>query len=144
MKLDLLSKQGTGYNANNTYATSFNIINYDTNSVALSALRVVSYGWLQNYTYENYTSSVESKGTITNSNGGSSEQAGIIALDTVTTTYRINHNSIDTSIITPQLTIKVPASNSEIPVVSFSNNTSTYFDIILDSPVPTLSNIISK
>ncbi|WP_194289194.1 hypothetical protein, partial [Pseudomonas helleri] len=64
-------------------------------------------------------------------------QTGIVALDLSKTVYRVYHNVVNSSKIAPQLTINAPVGQtSQISPVAYTNNTDTYFDIVLDDAPP--------
>lgn len=143
-KLNLEVGRGNGFNEQNKFSVKFDIKNYDTSAVALSGLRVVAYSWLQ---YRNilsqFTSGTNSQGMLSRftsaidlSNGVG--QTGIINLNQTQTTYRVYHNVINSAKIAPQLTLNAPnGSNSFSTVVSYSNSTDTYFDVVINDVMPT-------
>ena len=138
-KLNLLVAQGSNFNSQNNFDLSLAIQNFETSSVPLSAVRVVSYAWLQETNIgTQFTSGVNSLGTFSQissavdpTNG--QPQSGIISLNLTTTVYRVYHNIVDSTKIAPQLTLNAPnGQSSNISVVAYANNNPTYFDIILD------------
>lgn len=143
-KLNLEVGRGNGFNEQNKFAVKFDIKNYDTSAVALSGLRVIAYSWLQ---YRNilsqFTSGVNSQGMLSQftsaidlSNGVG--QTGIINLNQTQTSYRVYHNVINSAKIAPQLTLNAPnGSNSFSTVISYSNSTDTYFDVVINDVMPT-------
>ena len=142
-KLNLLVAQGSNFNSQNNFDLSLAIQNFETSSVPLSAVRVVSYAWLQETNIgTQFTSGVNSLGTFSQissavdpTNG--QPQSGIISLNLTTTVYRVYHNIVDSTKIAPQLTLNAPnGQSSNISVVAYANNNPTYFDIILDDVVP--------
>lgn len=148
-KLNLQIGRGNGFNDSNRYSLKFNILNNDTTTVALSALRVISYGWLpQRNILTQFTSGVNFSGNLSqftstiDPNYGIS-QNGIVNLNETNSTYRVYHNVIDSTKISPQLTINVPNGGASIGTISYINNTDSYFDIVLDSPAPTTGYSIS-
>lgn len=148
-KLNLQIGQGNGFNELNRYSLKFDIQNNDSSTVSLSALRVVSYGWLpQRNILTQFTSGVNALGNLSqftstvDPNYGIS-QNGIVYLNQTSSTYRVYHNVVDSSKIAPQLTLNVPSGGASIGTVSYINNTDSYFDIVIDSPAPTTGYSIS-
>jgi len=142
-KLNLLVAQGTGFNTQNNFDVSLAIQNFDTSSVPLSAVRVVSYAWLQETNIgTQFTSGVNSLGTFSQISSAVDPtnglpQSGIVSINLTATSYRVFHNIVDSNKIAPQLTLNAPnGQSSNIAVVAYANNNPTYFDIILDDVVP--------
>lgn len=142
-KLNLLVAQGSGFNSQNNFDLSLAIQNFDTSSIPLSAVRVISYAWLQETNIgTQFTSGVNSLGTFSQISSAVDPtnglpQSGIVSLNLTATSYRVFHNIIDSTKIAPQLTLNAPnGQSSSIAVVAYANNNPTYFDIILDDVVP--------
>jgi hypothetical protein len=139
-KIDLEVSKGSVYNNSNTYSLKYNIKNNDSTSLSLSAVRVVSYAWLQDrYDSLHFTSGVNFIGEIRTFNetplSGVSTQNGIEELFLGQNSYLINHDTIDSSKVAPQITLIVPNGGSEIGPISISNRTNNSFTIVLpDTP----------
>lgn len=142
-KLNLEVGKGNGFNESNRYSLKFNLKNHDTTTVPLSALRVVSYGWLpQRNILSQFTSGVNYTGDLSQFTSSVDPyygigQTGNVLLNLTATTYRVTHNVINSSKISPQLTVHVPSGQASIGTVSFINSTDTYFDIVIDDPPAT-------
>lgn len=144
-KINLEVAKGNGFNEQNRFALKFDIKNFDTSAIPLSAVRITAYAWLQERNIlGQFTSGVNAQGYLSQftssvdlSNGVG--QTGIVSLDLSKTVYRVYHNVVNSSKIAPQLTINAPiGQTSQISPVAYTNNTDTYFDIVLDDapPVP--------
>lgn len=141
-KLDLEIGKGVGFNDSNTYSVSLNIKNYDTSSVPLSAVRVTGYFWNQQRTFEAYSSAVNSNGTFSVINSASLPnyngigQYGIVEINLTDYVYRIDHGAIDSSTISPVISLIVPNGQSYISPISITNRTDNYFDVALTEIPP--------
>jgi len=139
-KIDLEVRKGSSYNNSNTYSLKYNIKNNDATGISLSAVRVVTYGWLQdNNPTSHFTSGINFIGDIRTFNevplSGVSTQNGIEPLYIGQNSYLINHDTIDSSKVAPQITLIVPTGGSEIGPISITNRTNTSFTIVLpDTP----------
>lgn len=148
-KLDLEIGKGVGFNDSNTYSVSLNIKNYDTSSVPLSAVRVSGYFWNQQRTYEAFTSAVDSNGSfsvITSSdlpNYNGVGQYGIVDINLTDYVYRIDHGAIDSSTVSPVISLIVPNGQSYIAPISISKRTDNYFEVSLTEVPPTVGYKIS-
>lgn len=141
-KLDLEIGKGVGYNESNTYSVMLNIKNYDTSSVPLSAVRVSGYFWNQHRTFSSYSSAVNDNGTFSvissaalpNYNGAG--QYGIVDLNLTDITYRVDHGAIDSSTVSPVVSLIVPNGQAYIAPISISKRTDSYFEITLTELPP--------
>lgn len=139
-KIDLEVSKGSSYNNSNAYSLKYNIKNNDSTGISLSAVRVVSYAWLQDSNpVSHFTSGVNFIGEIRTFNevplSGVSTQNGIEPLYIGQNSYLINHDTIDSSKVAPQITLIVPTGGSEIGPISITNRTNTSFTIVLpDTP----------
>lgn len=141
-KLDLEVSRGTGF-SDNKFAFKFSIKNYDTGSIPLSALRVVSYGWLQNIVPNSaFTSGVTSAGSIETISTSSVHMpgngtGGIVYLNTADIVYTVNHLEIDPNVVSPQISLNVPYGSSSIGPIAVIDRTATSFKLSLPDVVPT-------
>jgi len=142
-KLDLKVCRGAGYDDNSKYSVNLQITNTDTNSVSLSAVRVVGYLWSQSrLASETIVSGGVGNGTIQpftimpNPNYSGVGQTGIVNLNTSSYVYRVNHEVIDSSKLAPIITLNIPSNNSYIAPISIINRTDYYFDIVLTELPP--------
>lgn len=142
-KLNLQVAKGNGFNEQNKYAIKFDIKNYDTSAIPLSAVRVVSYAWLQHRNILNqFTSGVNATGNLSKFtteidplNGVG--QTGLVNLNLSDVSYRVYHNVVNSSKIAPQLTLNAPnGQQSHYTPISYANSTDTYFDILLNDTMP--------
>lgn len=148
-KLDLEIGKGVGFNDSNTYSVSLNIKNYDTSSVPLSAVRVSGYFWNQQRTFGAYSSAVDDNGSFSvitsadlpNYNGAG--QYGIVDINLTDYVYRIDHGAIDSSTVSPVISLIVPNGQSYIAPISISKRTDNYFEVSLTEVPPTVGYKIS-
>lgn len=139
-KLNLEVGRGNGFDQSNRYSLKFDIKNFDTTTIPLSALRITSYGWLpQRNILSQFTSGVNSTGLLSQFTSSVDSyygigQTGTVFLNLTDNVYRVTHNVVNSSKISPQLTIHVPYGEASIGTVSFINATDTYFDIVIDDP----------
>lgn len=142
-KLNLQVAKGNGFNEQNKYAIKFDIKNYDTSAIPLSAVRVVSYAWLQHRNIlGQFTSGVNATGNLSKFtteidplNGIG--QTGLVNLNLTDVSYRVYHNVVNSSKIAPQLTLNAPnGQQSHYTPISYANSTDTYFDILLNDVMP--------
>ena len=123
-KLNLLVGRGNGFDQSNRYSLKFDIKNFDTTTVPLSALRITSYGWLpQRNILSQFTSGVNSTGNLSQFTSSVDPyygigQTGTVLLNLTDNVYRVNHNVVNSSKISPQLTVHVPYGEASIGTVS--------------------------
>ena len=145
-KIDLRVSKGQNYNDNSLYSINFELQNNDTSAVSLSALRITGYFWSQSPSYSNLTSGVYNAGiirTFTNTISNNEHQTGIVQLNTTQSVYHVNHNMIDSSKVSPIVTLNIPINASYISPVSITNRTDFYFDIVLTEIPPTSNYSVS-
>ena len=148
-KLNLLVAQGTGFNAQYNFDLALAVQNFDTAAVPLSAVRIVSYAWLQETNIgTQFTSGVNSLGTFyplsSAAFANSSSQTGIVSLALSATTFRVYHNATNIDLVAPLLSLNAPnGQSSNIVSIAYTNNNPTYFDIVLDDFIPTSGYSVS-
>lgn len=143
-KLDLKVNQGTGFGSSK-YSLNLEIVNNDTSSVTVSAVRVVGYMWSQNRLFStSWTTGVDNNGDIrlisntTAPNYPGVGQTGIVNLTVSDYVYRVDHKLIDSTKLAPIVTLNIPSNNSYISPVSVTNRTDYSFDIVLTELPPNL------
>lgn len=148
-KVDLKVSRAFDYDDYSKYSINFELQNNDTSAIPLSSLRVVGYLWSQNDDLNRLTFGVNNSGLIKRYASADLPQYpgigqnGIVQLNNTSFVYRVEHSMIDSSKISPIVSLNIPANGSYIAPISITNRTDYYFDIVITEVPPTVGYSVS-